>query len=610
MKRMLTALLCLCICVSTAVGGGQAEAGYTPGPDAPTAEALPERSFVPNQFTDVSFFGATAALLRSNGSVRLVGGNAPEIFSPGFPGWSGIRDLAVLSTGIAGLTAEGRVLFRPYSDGDFSPELGDWTDVCALTTGRYYLLGLREDGTVLAAAASSYGGPAFVESGELREWENVLSLAANEDFAAAVLQDGTVRLSSSAPEALREETAAWQNVARLSIGDRVLAGLCEDGTVLAAGCGPEETAVVSGWKHTKDVAVLQDCVLAIDENGRLLYGLRELPPYTIDEELGFILEKAEGWEDLTRLFAGTSALIALRADGSAVACGDGWTGTCDVEDWTDITAISAQSIYSLGLRADGTVISVGGSDFGKLLTDSWTDVKGVTSSYGLDAEGRLLIDDRWGPEEGPLELRTWKDVVQMAGSVGLDKNGRILMTEDTYLFSYLEEALDWEDVTAIAAGEADDYLLGLHGDGTVSVAGPCENLVPYDADDPQSAIDATCDRIRSWTDVTAIAAGRDHALALKADGTVEAVGCDDYGQCGVSAWRGVVAVAAADCFSVGLLADGTVVTCGQISYSIPLDLSDWTEITAIAAGMQHVLGLRADGTVLAAGFNSTGACNT
>ncbi|MFC6452502.1 hypothetical protein [Paenibacillus vulneris] len=36
-----------------------------------------------------------------------------------------------------------------------------------------------------------------------------------------------------------------------------------------------------------------------------------------------------------------------------------------------------------------------------------------------------------------------------------------------------------------------------------------------------------------------MAAGRRHTVRLKSDGTVEAVGDNEYGQCDVSIWRGI-----------------------------------------------------------------------
>ena len=51
-------------------------------------------------------------------------------------------------------------------------------------------------------------------------------------------------------------------------------------------------------------------------------------------------------------------------------------------------------------------------------------------------------------------------------------------------------------------------------------------------------------------------------MGLKRDGTVVAVGENDYGQCEVSGWRDIVAVAAGWSHTVGLKRDGTVVAVG------------------------------------------------
>lgn len=57
-----------------------------------------------------------------------------------------------------------------------------------------------------------------------------------------------------------------------------------------------------------------------------------------------------------------------------------------------------------------------------------------------------------------------------------------------------------------------------------------------------------------------ICAGYSHAVGLRSDGTVVAVGENENGQCNVSDWRDVVAICAGEYHTVGLRSDGTVVT--------------------------------------------------
>ncbi|MGB2908106.1 MAG: hypothetical protein WBB73_13455, partial [Candidatus Aminicenantaceae bacterium] len=56
-----------------------------------------------------------------------------------------------------------------------------------------------------------------------------------------------------------------------------------------------------------------------------------------------------------------------------------------------------------------------------------------------------------------------------------------------------------------------------------------------------------------------VSAGYYHTVGLKSDGTVVAVGGNDYGQCDVSGWSGITQVSAGAYHTLGLKSDGTVV---------------------------------------------------
>ena len=77
--------------------------------------------------------------------------------------------------------------------------------------------------------------------------------------------------------------------------------------------------------------------------------------------------------------------------------------------------------------------------------------------------------------------------------------------------------------------------------------------------------------------IVAVAAGWEHTVGLKADGTVVAAGENSYGQCDVSGWRDIVAVAAGVFHTVGLKSDGTVVAVGN-NGSGQCDVSGWANI--------------------------------
>ena len=152
----------------------------------------------------------------------------------------------------------------------------------------------------------------------------------------------------------------------------------------------------------------------------------------------------------------------------------------------------------------------------------------------------------------------------------------------------------WNDIAkrdSISAGGFCTF--GLKADGTVVAVGDNEYGV--------------CD-VSDWADIVAISAGGGHTVGLKADGAVVAVGYNKNGQCDVSDWADIVAISAGGGHTVGLKADGTVVAVGG-NKDGQCDVSDWADIVAISAGGSHTVGLKTDGTVVAVGNNKFGQCN-
>ncbi|TET56774.1 MAG: chromosome condensation regulator, partial [Dehalococcoidia bacterium] len=105
-----------------------------------------------------------------------------------------------------------------------------------------------------------------------------------------------------------------------------------------------------------------------------------------------------------------------------------------------------------------------------------------------------------------------------------------------------------------------------------------------------------------------VAAGSYHTVGLRADGTVVAVGRNDYEQCDVGGWSDIVQVAAGDWHTVGLKHDDTVVAIGDTLYG-QCDVGDWSGIIQIAAGALHTVGLSGDGSVIAVGDDYLGQCD-
>ena len=144
------------------------------------------------------------------------------------------------------------------------------------------------------------------------------------------------------------------------------------------------------------------------------------------------------------------------------------------------------------------------------------------------------------------------------------------------------------NVTSVAAGET--HTIALLSDGSVRSWGSMTTV-------PSTV-----------TSVIAIAAGNVHNLVVKNDGTVVAWGGDDYGQSTVPAGiNNATHVAAGEKHSLVLRSTGSVTAWGDNSFGqTTVPTAATTSVMAIAAGYDHCLALKSDGSVIAWGRNDAG----
>jgi len=107
------------------------------------------------------------------------------------------------------------------------------------------------------------------------------------------------------------------------------------------------------------------------------------------------------------------------------------------------------------------------------------------------------------------------------------------------------------------------------------------------------------------TDFVAIAAGRQHNLALKLDGSIVGWGRDIYGQASPPAGNDFVAIAAGGLHSLALMSDGSIVGWGSNDYGQASPPAG-NDFVAIAAGWRHSLALKSDGSIICWGDDCYG----
>ncbi|RKH36926.1 RCC1 domain-containing protein, partial [Corallococcus llansteffanensis] len=294
----------------------------------------------------------------------------------------------------------------------------------------------------------------------------------------------------------------------------------------------------------------------------------------------------------------------------------------------EVSAVAFGQNSSLAVGQDGTVWT-------------WGDNKNAQLGLGVPGASTLDVTTRWSPERVPsltdavTAARGFQHALVLTGDRtvwAFGSNGSGQLGDDTAkpASDVPVKVVGLTDVIQVAAGS--EHSVALRADGTVWTWGrnSSGNLGLGTTDsDPH----ARPTQVPGLTDVVDIAAGKDHTLALRADGTVVAWGLGASGQLGhgqsgsegssavpvaVRELTNATSVAANGTVSFALRADGTVIGWGQnangtlgtgdkVTRAAPSTaVVGLTDVTTLGVGALHAVGVRRDGAVFGWGWNFKG----
>jgi alpha-tubulin suppressor-like RCC1 family protein len=452
-------------------------------------------------------------------------------------------------------------------------DLRYWQDMAAIASGNQHTVGLKKDGTAVAAGNEAHGRL------NVEEWSNLVNVAAGAEHTVGLRSDGTV-VAVGNDQKGQLGVHHWEGIVNIAAGARHTVGVKADGTVVAVGDTQDKQTNVEGWKDIVSVAAGFAHTVGLKKDGTVVAtGLNDYGQSNV-----------QNWTNIVSIAAGESFTVGLKADGTVVAAGYNENGQIDVSHWTGIIAISASVWHTVGLRADGSLVATGDYNWnGQTDVNGWQDLVQVDTNgqhtVGLKTDGTVVGQGvNWN---GQLDIESWQDITAIeAGyqhTVGLKKDGTVVATGNKEYDKGQTNVSSWKDIVAISAGS--DFTVGLKRDGTVVATG-------YNWYGQTNVSD--------WRDIVAISAGFSHTVGLKADGTVVSAGYEGYGMRNLSGWEDIIAISAGVNHTVGLKSDGTVISVGSNDHG-ESNVSDWTDIVAINAGGGSTVGLKADGTVLGTG---------
>lgn len=228
-------------------------------------------------------------------------------------------------------------------------------------------------------------------------------------------------------------------------------------------------------------------------------------------------------------------------------------GNGTVQTEKNAIAISSNERNYGVVYLDGSVKVFGDDNsFGQKSTDSWTEIRnilmGPNCTYGITNDGKVIY-----------------------AGVPLSK-----------LIS------DWELIVKLRCGA--DYIVGLHANGSVSVAGEVSDKI-------SSAI-------KTWNNVVDIEISRDCVLGLQKNGKVFFAGNADSPKRNVAKWDNIISISADNMFVYGLSNDGNVVVTGFCKPLLDKGRSsavDWKNIISLSSNQSGISAITEDGKLMFAG---------
>lgn len=518
------------------------------------------------------------------------------------------------------------------------------TNAVAIAAGGFHLLGVRENGAVVA-----WGKNSDKQVSVPPQATNVVTVAAGGNHSLALRADGSVVAWGRNFDGQTNVPSSATNVIAVAAGSMHSVALKADGTVVAWGHGVYgETNVPATLRDVTAIAAGYHHNLALKKDGTVV-------AWGNDEEYSVPTTAT----NLIMISAGWGHSLALRADGAVIAWGDNSYGQIDVPaSATNVVQLAAGWAHSFALRADGTVIAWGkgfngstnvpadlrnatsiaaGEDFGVALVNVGPPVfRPFATSVSGHVGGRVVLGTAVGGTQ-PLTLQWFHEGTPIAGATNrfLVLSELDQLSEGSYSLMATNGVGQINSLVINLAVAAVPFIVTTPAIAQIPPWRPFELSVTVQGTGPLGyqwrrngtnltnsarfqGVDKPTLQVNTaefgdagnYDVVVTNAFGSVTGLVARVAVTPVLVWGDGFaGQLGVPfEATNIVGISAGGDHCLARTAAGRILAWGDNTFSQNIVPFDATNIVAMDDGPRHCLGVRGDGTVVAWGDNSALQC--
>jgi alpha-tubulin suppressor-like RCC1 family protein len=301
--------------------------------------------------------------------------------------------------------------------------------------GRTNIIGLKENGTVVAAGNNDYG------QCNVSSWTNIDKIFNNDGLhTIGITLDGNV-LSTGNNDYGQCNVTSWSDIKDIKTDFYHTMGLFNNGTVRVVGANFHGETLTSSWTD----------IIAIDICYHNSVGLRSNGTVIAIGNNWYNQCDTSSWTNVVDVKCGAYYVLGLRSDGTCLITGYTKRATLDVSNWIDVKTIKKQVLFCVGLTNSNTVFATGTNDYGQCNVSSWTDIVdvslGLYHTVGLKSDGTVVATGR--NDNGECNVSSWTDIISISTSnyatIGLKSDGTVVVsglmssTEDWDLIGILEK---------------------------------------------------------------------------------------------------------------------------------------------------------------------------
>jgi len=194
----------------------------------------------------------SAVALFEDGTVRAASSLMSDEEVAFVKSWRGIVTIAEARSYIVGVKEDGTVVIAGGDDLVFEmksalDESRQWTNIATISAGGNHLVGLRRDGTVVAAGANRFG------ECNVEEWKDIVAVAADWHHTVGLKRDGTVVVTGDNSHG-QGNVGDWEGIAAIDATTNYTLGLKRDGTLVIAGNRDTKTVGENQASGTPEVS--------------------------------------------------------------------------------------------------------------------------------------------------------------------------------------------------------------------------------------------------------------------------------------------------------------------------------------------------------------------